>query len=425
MTLSFAFAVALILALPVVAMAQTSRVEGMALQGDYIKDYTNIYTYPSCLTSVGNFMYAELGNKGVINGSSGGPFTFDRSVGTVMDKLFDGKWGVWGIHMRQETPQIGQGDALSQPGAGFGGADPNHHLNEGFDLQWGHKSGTTSIGLRLNRSYNKFQTQAPGITTILEFNPIGDPNLSRNIMGYSAGVGFQMNSRSTVELAGQYQSRTWELSTTDPAGPPFKWTDNGPTTYQIAARAMMQWKPNVMLVPVVKYTSFDLSEKFDGPPLGTITSFDNTLHGVQAGISSDWTMGTNDLMVWGLTFANNRFEAEEDVFGLGTGTDKVVITESLTPQVFAALETHINNWLTLRFGATQGAFQHVKLEDKTTSTTTNVSLSSFHMNIGAGVKLGTLQLDAILADDFAQNLGWLGSGIPKSYFPKVTATYAF
>src|SRR5437016_9602084 len=101
----FMAAVAL-MALPMIAQAQTSRVEGMAIQGDYIKDYTGIYTYPSSITGVGNLMYAELGNNGFFNVSSGGPFTFDRQVGSVMDKLFDGKLGTWGIHLRQETPQL-------------------------------------------------------------------------------------------------------------------------------------------------------------------------------------------------------------------------------------------------------------------------------------------------------------------------------
>src|SRR5262245_20623621 len=156
------------LALPVVGLAQTSRVEGMSIQGDYIKDHTGMYTYPSCITTTGNLMYAELGNNGVFNPSTGAPFTFDRQVGGVMDKLFDGRLGVWGLHLRQETPQLGQGDAFSQPGAGFGGADPNHNINEGFDLMWGHKAGTTSFGLRLNRSYMKFQDDLPGgITTKL------------------------------------------------------------------------------------------------------------------------------------------------------------------------------------------------------------------------------------------------------------------
>jgi hypothetical protein len=47
------------------------------------------------------------------------------------------------------------------------------------------------------------------------------------------------------------------------------------------------------------------------------------------------------------------------------------------------------------------------------------------MNLGVGVKVSTLQLDAVLSDNFPQTLGWVGSGIPAVYFPKVTATYSF
>ena len=53
------------------------------------------------------------------------------------------------------------------------------------------------------------------------------------------------------------------------------------------------------------------------------------------------------------------------------------------------------------------------------------------MSLGAGVKVGTLQFDAGVADDFYSNLGWLGSGNSSAttgnggYSPKVTATYSF
>ena len=417
MTLSIALATVLMLALPVVGFAQTSRVEGMALQGDYIKDYTGIYSYPSNLTGVGNLMYGEFG-------ATGGGTPVDRSVGGVMDKLFDGRFGTWGLHLRQFTPQLGQGDAISAPSPGtFTGSDPNFNGNEGFDIMWGRKTGTTSIGLRLNRSFAKFEDQLPGVTTKLEFDPAAATNnLGRNIMGYGAGVSFQMNAQTDVDLSGLLQLRSYENSTTGVN----KNQDNGSTTYQLAARAMMHWKPNVMIVPVVKFSSFDLSEKLDATPGGgVLTQFDNTLTGWQIGVASDWTMGTNDLVVWGLTFAQNKIDEEEDLFGLVGANQHAVITESLMPQLFAALETHVNNWLTLRFGANKGAFQNLKIENKITGETTKQALSSFTMNLGAGVKVGSLQFDALVAPNFFQNLGWVGSGVAGSYFPKVTATYAF
>ena len=95
-------AVAALMALPTLALAQTSRVEGMAIPGDYIKDYTGIYTYTSCITGVGNLVYGELGNS---NSTSG---TDDRGVGVVLQNLFDGKMGTWAIHLREQTPGLGQ-----------------------------------------------------------------------------------------------------------------------------------------------------------------------------------------------------------------------------------------------------------------------------------------------------------------------------
>src|SRR5215470_12627506 len=68
---------ALMLALPLIATAQTSRVQGMSIQGDYIKDYTGIFTYTSGVSNVGNLVYGELG---VATGGT----PVDRSIGAVM-----------------------------------------------------------------------------------------------------------------------------------------------------------------------------------------------------------------------------------------------------------------------------------------------------------------------------------------------------
>ena len=104
---------AVLLALPVVASAQMSRVEGMALQGDYIKDWSGIFTYTSQVANVGNLVYGELGNV------SSPPFTFDRSVGAVVGNLWEGRLGTWAIHLHEQQTNLGQGDAgPSQPAPG-------------------------------------------------------------------------------------------------------------------------------------------------------------------------------------------------------------------------------------------------------------------------------------------------------------------
>jgi hypothetical protein len=409
-------AVALMLTLPVAAFAQTSRVEGLALQGDYIKDYTGIYTYLSSIPTVGNLVYGELGTF------AGGPTPADRSMGAVLGNLWDGRFGTWGIHLRQQTSQLGQGDQASGTGAGIG-RDPNSNFNESFDLMWGKKLNNTNLGLRLNRSFRKDKLVTGGITTNLEFdNAVGNNNLGRNIMGYGAGLGFEMNQNTSVELSALMETRTFE-NTVTPPGTSNK--DDGGSTYQIAGRMMWQWTPSVMVTPVIKLYNFDLSRK-----TVPAANFSNKLSGWQAGLAGNWTVGTSDLFVLGATFAQNTLEEDEDLFGyagLYGAAPTMKLTETMSPQVFTALETHINRWLTLRFGATKGSFQKTKVENTGAAPafTREVSISSFRMNLGAGVKLGTLQLDAILANTFPHTLGWVGSGIANVYFPKVTATYAF
>jgi hypothetical protein len=416
-----------LMALPVVAFAQTSRLEGMTLQGDYVKDYTNMFSFPSTVVNAGNLAYGELGNTGGV-----GTAVADRALGSVLNNLFDGRFGTWAIHLHQITPNLGAGDVTN-----VNGVDPNFNTNEEFDIMWGRKMGTMSLGLRLNRSFWAEEVNAPAVQTTMKFDPsAGFPpsaasaNVARNIMGFGGGVTFEMNPNSTVDVGLLYQSRTFENTTAPLAGTNDK--DNGGTSYLLTGRAMWQWQSNVMLTPLVSFYSYDLSRQAV-TGAGT-TSFDNTLKGWQLGLAANWALGSNDMLVWGVDFIQNKIEQDDALFtfpvpppGVAAGalTD---ITESMFPRVFAALETHVNSWLTVRMGASKGAFQKIKIEPRAAgSTATEITTTSFDMNIGTGVKLGTLQLDAVLADNtFQFSNGLLGGTAPTGgFFPKVTATYSF
>ncbi|HTO90239.1 MAG TPA: hypothetical protein VMJ70_03840 [Candidatus Sulfotelmatobacter sp.] len=417
---------ALGLALPLVANAQTSRVEGMSVQGDYIKDYTAIYTYSSEISHVGNLVYGEFGST-----EAAATPVDDRAVGAVLGNLFDGRFGTWGIHLREWTPNLGQGDITSNPGVGAGGQDPNANNNHSFDLMWGKRMGGTSLGLRLNRSVFETKLSVPPATTTITTLAGGD-NFNRNVWGFGAGVGFEVNPTSSFEASLIWQNRTFENSTTPIVGT--NTTEDSPTTYQFAARLLWQYQPNLLVVPVFKWYSFDLSTK--STTAAASTTANNTLKGWQIGAAGNWTLNQNDLFVLGLTFAHNSVEQDVPIFGsgiVGAAADNSKIDESIYPQVFAALETHVNSWLTLRFGANQDVYAKIKTTPRTPATdnAAEQTFSRFDMHLGAGVKVGNLQFDAIVANDFFQNLGWLGSGNSSdatttgAYFPKVTATYAF
>jgi hypothetical protein len=314
---------------------------------------------------------------------------------------------------------------------------------------WGKKFNTLSLGLRLNRSYEALKYELPGVTTDLKFDVPGaifnggDQNLARNLWVFGGGVGFEMNANSNL-VSLLYQNRTFEATGPGlrvlgaPAGAD-SYKDHGGTTYELAARWMMQVQPNVMFVPVFKYYSFDLSAVTQPTGGGPSVSTNNSLTGWQIGGAGNWTIGNNDLFVLGLTFAQNKVKQQYDLFGISAFTGAspdLDATETIMPNLFAALETHLNNWLTFRMGAQKGAYNKLKVEDNTAGgPTVEFTSSPFTMNIGAGVKLGTLQLDAIVNNFFPQTLGGFFGNLSGptgitgvsgfTAFPKVTATYSF
>lgn len=374
---------------------------------------------------MGNLVYGELGDDRFNSSpATPNPITSDRQVGAVLSNLFDGRFGTWGIHLREQTTSLGQADAFGSPNVGVFGVDPNTHTNQSFDLMWGQRFGTTSFGLRVERSFYSLETSIPGVTTTLEYDvPAGlAPGLSRNVLGFQGGVGFELSPSNTIEASILWQNRNFESAAT--GGTALE--SDGTTSWQVAGRMMWEYQPNVMIVPVVKVHSFDLGSSTT-PAGGGGTTADNSLSGWQVGAAGNWTIGSNDLFVLGLTVAQNNYETQENLFGIGpiggvTFAADHEISESITPMLFAALETHLNSWLTARFGATKGAFTSIKVEDATQSA--KITSSPFFMELGLGIKIGSLQFDGVLNPNFPQTLGTFQT---PGYvtFPKVTATYVF
>ena len=433
-----------LLTLPVVAFATTTRLEGMSLPGDYTSDFTSIYGWPSSLTGVGNLVYGELGNDLSPKGYPAKQWQgWERSMGAVLPGLWNGKYGAWAIHLREQTPGLGQGDNTSGTNAGNSGFDPNTNTNQAFDIMWAKKFGTSSLGIQMNRSYNELTDEIPGTTWTFkqdfaanEAAGVGS-NLYRNIMGYGAGWSMEMNPNTTADFSLLYQKRTFENSQTNVN----KYSDDGGSNYSVGFRAMHKCTPNMTVVPVVKFYSYDLSTQ--STVGAATTSASNTLKGWQLGAAGNWTIGSNDLFVLGATLAQNTLDEESNVLGVvgtangyaigGAFNPKLKATETVMPEIFMALETHVNPWLTLRLGATKGTFNTLKIEGSTgvanTSQTITLKGSPFAMNTGASVKLGTLTFDTLLdnlffTNPFAQLMGSSNANFwYAEVFPKVSVSY--
>lgn len=395
---------------PAIAFASTARLTGLNVPGDYVKDYTGMFTYLSCINSTGNLIYGEAGSVDGWNEND------DRAMGAVLPNLFDGKAGVWAIHMRQFHPAIGQSWWGGPISSGLLAFDPN--LNaigaESFDLMWGTKVGTTNVGVRVNRQFFSYDDG----TTTTE----GNGNYGRNIFGFGAGLGFDMNENTSLEIAAHFQSRTFDEG--DAVG---DLSEDGGAAMLLAGRAWMKSGTNLTLVPVVKWWSIDQSST-DG-----VTTFDEKWSGWQAGLAGNWAVGQNDLFILGANIAGNKIDYGDPE-----------ITETLTPNLFMALETQLNPWLTFRLGAQQQVYSTFKQDDGVTTQTTKYS--DFSWAMGTSVKMGNVMFDAQLDPLFLNNpfgqllgstngiyegvyhgpsFGTAGSPTSGTVFPQVSLTYTW
>jgi hypothetical protein len=269
--------------------------------------------------------------------------------------------------------------------------------------------GGGNLGLRYSRSF--ISTETPAGTSE------GNGSNQRNIWGLGAGFGFAMNPNTDVEIAGDFQNRSFKganAATPNAAG------DDGGGTYLVAARAWVKGGANVMWVPVARLYSFDLSSIDAGAPA---VATDSKVSGWELGGAGNWSIGSDDLFILGLQVVGNKFEQT-----IGTGA-KREDNETFYPNAFMALETHVNSWLTLRFGARNAVLYSLKHENNPAfpATPTTIKTHVFDFNMGAGVKLGSLMLDATLADDFWNNpVGAVfNNGLGTNPFPRVSATYSF
>ena len=386
-------AISLLVVIPTVAFASSSRVAGLNVPGDYIKDYTGMFTYVSSVNTVGNMVYTE-------------PNTGNEALGAVLGNLFEGRMGTWALHMRRFSPALGQsmaGNPIATTGL-LGVTDPNVN-GEALDLMWGHKMGSGNLGLRYNRSFISNELAA-GTSE-------GNTSNGRNNWGLGAGFGFAMNANTDVEVAGDFQNRSFKGST---FATPDAAADNGGSTYLVAARAFVKGGANVMWVPVGRLYSFDLSEVSN-----TAVNTDRKLSGWEVGGAGNWSIGSDDLFVLGVNIVGNHFEQT-----VGAGA-KNETNETFYPNAFAGIETHVNSWLTLRFGAQNAVLYSIKNESGAPTVTQTVKTHVFRYNMGAGVKLSSLMLDATLAPGFWNNpvSGVWNNGLGGAPFPRVSATYSF
>jgi hypothetical protein len=425
---------------PVHAQASTARVEGTGLQSDYLQDYVNVILYPSSIVRYPNLVYGDFGVKNV----DGGDLTDfqDNNANPALDNAgrgmgahVTGDWlpGVWGVQINENHIPLS---------AAYGAPYYNRNMNEGLTLLWGQKFGGISLGAMYARSSSSFEQgttdlqpfpwTAPGalpaganarqimngINAALGASP-------RNTDAFSAGVSFDWNAfgrRHSADVSAQYRTLSLHQEAVI-AGNAQVLEDDGGMALSFNARAQMAMSDDSYLVPVFNYYTMDFSTEFtDAATPGVVTSFENTVTGLNFGLAKGWVMRESDLLMLGLALQNQSIEwADPSAFGAAAE-----VTYSQTPAIFGALEVRPTGWLQLRFGAGSPIFNKLEVTDTASGVETVFKDSEIQYALGLGFRIGgRLDLDAVLNQDFAFTGGWAASGLSEAPLSRLSATYRF
>ena len=414
-----------------VSQGSWSRVEGMGLSvpamSQFTDDYSNMFAYPTSVVRQNNIVWAELGNNP--SGDVNDVETNDQALTVVRNFT---SLGSIAFQMKQS--------ALNSTVAS------DNLNNEQLDMIWGKAFSSFDFAVRLditNSSY-EYEDNTPtgfksrGIDFSFDPYPFGanffddaivGQGVEINTYGITPAIAIHMDNDDRFEAAATY--RRYTLDRSESPAPGETWEDGGNASYAINARAILHRGGTHTWYPAAWYINDDLSWEVSGVTL-TPRSADETYKQFGVGISDNMRVNSDNLLLWGVMFAQDKHSYErtdnnDGVSSLETRTFEEKHT--MIPMVFAAIETQATSWLTVRIGASRA---HVSSKDEfadfqTTAFTFEEKFreSEFNFSLGTGIKWNNLDVDMTLNEEFPLSGGYILSGDESTPFTRVSATYHF
>jgi hypothetical protein len=417
-----------------VSQASWSRVEGMGLtvpaMSQFTDDYSNMFAYPTSVVRQNNVVWAELGNNpsGDVNSvdTDDQAFTLVRNFPT---------FGAIAFQMKQS--------ALNSTVA------TDNLSNEQLDVIWGKAFSSFDFAVRLDITNSSLEYddttpsgyKARGIDFSFDPYPFGGAffedvivdnpgDIQINTYGITPAIAIHMDNDDRFEAAATYRRYTLDRSESPTPGETFE--DGGNASYAINARAILHRGGTHTWYPAAWYINDDLSWEVTGVAL-TARSADESYKQFGIGISDNMRVNSDNLLLWGVMFAQDKHSYERTDNNDGVSAPGVTRTleekHTMLPMVFAAIETQATSWLTVRIG---GSRAMVSSRDEFTdfaaapfSSTEKTRESEFNFSLGTGIKWNNLDVDMTLNEEFPLSGGWVLSGNEATPFTRVSATYHF
>jgi len=364
--------------------ASDARLDGLAVQREYVDDYVNFHTFPTVAARYQNLVTASIGTA-ANNGT-------DKSVG-VIGAGENTNYGVFAVYLNQVNRDVF--DSI----IGAGNVEQQQ-----LDLTWAKAFSGATVGAGLLYTKSTVELGQERNT------PIGGgvqdlDNPNANQLAITGGAKIDMNNNSMLELAAQVGWWSWEEKD---AGGNVTSEDAGNLSYMLAGRIMSELTNRTTLVPLIKYQKMDLTAK---NPTGGADE-DVTRSMLNLGVAMHYEVNGNDMLILGVSA--DYMKDKDMPAGVEESTWQV-------PALFAALEFDVYSWLTVRTGARK---TFTRFTDDTTDG--KISDSSYRFGLGMGLHFDNFDVDATVEPNALFTGGYLFSGDSTSDpLTKITATYFF
>lgn len=364
--------------------ASDARLDGLAVQREYVDDYINFHTFPTVAARYQNLVTASIGTA-ANNGT-------DKSVG-VIGAGDNTNYGVFAVYLNQVNRNVF--DSI---------LGPETVEQQQLDITWAKAFSGATVGAGLLYTKSAVNVGQERNTPIGGgVNDLNAPNADQ--LALTGGAKIDMNNNSMLELAAQLGWWTWEekndlgVVTSE---------DAGNLSYMLAGRIMSELTNRTTLVPLIKYSKMDLTEK--NQTGGADEDVTRTM--LNLGVAMHYEVNGNDMLILGVSA---DYMKDKDV------PASVEQSTWQIPSLFCAIEFDVYSWLTVRTGARK-TFN--RMNDDTTDLTVNDS--SYRFGLGMGLHFDNFDVDATVEPNALFTGGYLFSGDSTTDpLTKITATYFF
>jgi len=370
--------------------ATETRITALGSEKNLLIDDTNIFIFPSSLE---RFIERGIVEYGFY------PFTDSIAYLSLLKEL--GRLGNIGMVFNKRgipvLPSTSNGTLIAQPDALF---NIYYSLRINDALSVG-----ISGGYGIAASNEDEEGTANDVTN--------ESSASSSSISISYLIGAKQH---LVELSGGAKNYIFTYK----QGDDFSFENDNKISTEFSGRFLYNLNDYFSLIPFFNYSTLDLSSREAAYGQITPTDIKRVTTITKAGLGLNFAPFEENRVILGVIYNSKIFEKTRKPSIYDT-----TITENNIPEIVGGIESELKSWLTVRVGMKKSLLIH-KLESSNGIKSIMTDKDApFKINLGLGIRLGSLELDAVINEDLPFTYGYFISGEENPIFTKVSATYLF